>query len=250
MSSWTDGPLAVVDFETTAPIPTDARIVTACVVLADGLNLPGPTSRTWIARPDGFTVPDEAAAIHGWTTERLQAEGRPHREVIIEIADTLRFAWEAGRVLVGMHHSLYDVPLIQCELDRYGLPRLDVGPMVDILVIDRKVDRYRRTKADGGRTLGNLTKTYLPAHKQLTADEAHSADGDCIATLRVLWALVRKYPHLAAMSLEELHEFQTAAHLEWSSHMTDWLRKDQPDHEGIDTAWPLVPEPVPMAFSA
>lgn len=250
MTPWTSLPLCVVDFETTAPIPTDARIVTACIVLADGINLPGLTSTTWIAQPNGFNVPDEAAAIHGWTTERLLAEGRPHREVIVEIAGALAQAWADGRLVIGMHHSLYDIPLIQCELDRYALPRLEVGPMLDILVADRHLDRYRKTKADGGRTLGNLTKTYLPAHKQLTEEQAHSADADCIAALRVLWAMTRKYDVLAYMSVEQLQAWQERAHLEWSTHMSEWLRKDDPDHEGIDTAWPLVPLHVPMAMGA
>jgi DNA polymerase-3 subunit epsilon len=83
---WTDGRMVGFDLETTSPDPEEARIVTAAIVEVGGGE---PTvERTWLVDP-GVEIPEQAAAIHGITTERARAEGVPTREAAMTIAATL-----------------------------------------------------------------------------------------------------------------------------------------------------------------
>lgn len=77
MGDWYGGVLIGFDLETTGTEPGESRIVTAAVVEVRGGEVRG--RRGWLADP-GIPIPDEAAAIHGISTERAVAEGRPARE--------------------------------------------------------------------------------------------------------------------------------------------------------------------------
>lgn len=69
-----------------------------------------------IVRPDGFTVPAEASAIHGITQERAVSEG-------IRLDDALGDAWwdavRRAEFLVG-HNVAFDLSIIGAELHRLG----------------------------------------------------------------------------------------------------------------------------------
>lgn len=89
--------------------------------------------------------------------------------------------------------------------------------MIDPLVLDRAVDRYRR----GKRKLVDLCAHY-------GVDETgtlHTADADVIATLDVLELIVTKFPKLSAMTLADLHEYQTNAHRAWAVNFNEYLTK-------------------------
>ena len=52
----------------------------------------GPTVKEgdFIIRPDGFTIPDEAAAVHGITTERAIAEGVEYKTAFLQFFNDLK----------------------------------------------------------------------------------------------------------------------------------------------------------------
>ena len=79
--------LGVFDLETTGIDVATSRIVSAHVGL---LNADGELveQRSWLADP-GVEIPAGAAAVHGITTERARAEGRPAAEVVGEILAAL-----------------------------------------------------------------------------------------------------------------------------------------------------------------
>ncbi|MCA1943131.1 MAG: 3'-5' exonuclease, partial [Yonghaparkia sp.] len=83
-----DRELAVFDLETTGVDVRTARIVTACVAVLDASGAV-VARRDWLADP-GVEIPEGAAAIHGITTERARAEGRPAAEVVAEVVGELR----------------------------------------------------------------------------------------------------------------------------------------------------------------
>ncbi len=65
-------------------------------------------------------IPEEAAAIHGITLERLESEGAPKFEVVgRQIADFLR-----GAELI-IHNARFDVGFLNMEFRRMGLPSLE-----------------------------------------------------------------------------------------------------------------------------
>ncbi len=182
MSTW-DGRLGVFDLETTGVDTETARIVSACIALLDAAGQ--PVARwDWLLDP-GIEIPEGASAVHGITTERARAEGRPAGIGIAEIAQTLRVLF-AQDIPVAVYNAPYDLTLLDRECRRHGIdPIAEPAPVVDPLVIDKAVDRYRK----GKRTLAVTAELYGVA-----LDDAHDAGADAIAAGRVAQALARAYP--------------------------------------------------------
>lgn len=233
MSRWFEGRLVGFDLETTGVDVDTDRIVTACVVACGG-GLP-VASRTWLADP-GIDIPESAAKIHGVTTERARAEGRPAAEVVAEIADVLREHALARRPIVAMN-AAFDLTLLDRECDRHGVRDIWTATpcVVDPRVLDKATDPYRR----GGRKLSDLAR-----HYRVSLDGAHSADADAIAACRVAWRIATQRPEIAAMPLGDLHERQVV----WAREQAESLRAyfartpgKESWAEGVRTEWPLIP---------
>ena len=236
--SWVAGPLLGFDTETTGVDPRSDRLVTAAVVARGPWDPDGRRTQdvlTWLADP-GVEIPEAASAVHGVTTEQAREEGRPVTEVLEEVAELLAGAMSQGTPVVAFNGS-YDLTLMESELSRHGLATLrdrlggDLGPLLDPLVLDRAVDRYRK----GKRRLGDMCRVY---DVQVDAT-LHTAEVDVAATLDVLEEMARVYPSLARMSLNELVPFQARAHRAWAESFNRWLARQNPDRPGADTSWPL-----------
>ena len=242
-SPWPHGPLLGFDTETTGVDPCSDRLVTAALVWraapqADGVRPQSVT--TWLADP-GVEIPEAASAVHGVTTERTRAEGRPACEVLAEVSEHLVAAMAAGTPVVAFNAS-YDLTLMEAELARHGLPTMrsrlgrEPGPIVDPLILDRAVDRYRR----GKRRLGDLCEVY-----GVQVDEAlHTAEVDVAATLDVLEALTAAHPQLSELDPDELVAFQARAHRTWAESFNEWLARKNPSRTPAQTAWPLPDSPT------
>ncbi|WP_210579531.1 exonuclease domain-containing protein [Actinomyces succiniciruminis] len=236
--SWAAGPLLGFDTETTGVSPSADRLVTAALVARGPRGADGSRTQqitTWLADP-GVAIPASATAVHGISTERARAEGRPVGEVLEEVAATLVAAMAAGTPVVA-YNAAYDLTLLEAELTRHHLPTLrarlgrELGPVVDPLVIDRRVDRYRR----GKRRLTDLCAFYGIDPE---AAGLHTAEVDVVATLDVLDAMAYAHPEIARIPRAELMAWQAAAHRDWAVSFNDFLRRRgrTPD---VDTAWPL-----------
>ena len=197
-----------------------------------------------LSRKMYLEIPEAATAVHGITTRQARERGRRAQDVLEEVARTLAEAMSAGTPVVAFNGS-YDFSLLEAELARHGLPGLrerlgrggggdGIGPILDPLVLDRAVDRYRR----GKRRLGDLCAVY-----GVRVDESlHTAEVDVAAALDVLEAMVRVHPRLGSMSLEELQGFQVRAHREWAESFNAWLARKNPGRAGADPSWPLAKE--------
>lgn len=220
--------LAVFDLETTGVDVRTARIVTACVALLDASGAL-VSRRDWLADP-GVEIPEGAAAIHGVTTERARAEGRPAAEVVSEIVAELRHQLGAGRPLV-VYNAPYDLSLLAHEAARHGLaPLVDPAPVVDPLVIDKAVDRYRK---------GKRTLEVAAAHYGVALDGAHDAGVDAIAAGQV--ARVIAATHAAALpgTLAELHTAQARWHDQQADSFDDYMRTRVDHAFTADRGWPV-----------
>lgn len=233
MGDWHGGVLIGFDLETTGTEPGESRIVTAAVVEVRDGEVRG--RRTWLADP-GIPIPEQASAIHGISTERAVAEGRPVREVADEIAAALVGHWRAGAIVVA-YNAAFDLTLLSAELARHGLPSLadrlggaETGPVVDPLTIDRAVDRYRR----GKRTLEAVCGVY-----GVTLDSAHDAGADALAAVGVARAIASRHPEVAALAPAALHARQGDWHERWARDFQAYLRKQGSPDAVIDPAWPL-----------
>jgi DNA polymerase III subunit epsilon len=69
-----------------------------------------------IIRPEGFVIPDEAANIHGITTEKARRDGILLVETLVEFSAALELA-----TTVVAHNVDYDRPVIEAEFVRAGM---------------------------------------------------------------------------------------------------------------------------------
>lgn len=231
---WTTRRVVGFDTETTGVDVASDRIVTAALV--ERTRLGGLSRvRTWIIDP-GVEIPEAASAIHGITTEYARAHGRPPAEALEEIATALASAFAEGTPVVA-YNACFDLTLLEYELVRHGLTTVSdrlgraPGPAIDPLVLDRALDRYR----PGKRRLGDLASYY----GVVAQGDLHAADVDVDATLDVLGALVRRFPELADVQLDALHDRQVRAHHQWARSFNEWLRAQGYEREPADGSWPM-----------
>jgi DNA polymerase-3 subunit epsilon len=241
--NWHHRRLAAFDVETTGIDSESDRIVTAAVSLV-GDGKPS-VFHAWLLNP-GIPIPAGAAAVHGITTERARAEGRPPLDAIEEIVALLAEQLLQGIPVVAFN-ARFDLTCLDREARRHGItPLLDrVGGangllVVDPYVLDKQVDRFRK----GKRTLGAVC-----AHYNVPLDEAHDSHADALAAARVAWRLGQAFEELR-VELHTLHEQQIAWAAEQAASFEDWLRRNGRD-ERIEPAWPIVPVPeAPLPLAA
>lgn len=235
---WWNGPLCCFDTETTGTDVENDRIVTAAVITVgpDGIG----ERQSWLIDP-GIEIPESATAIHRVTTEQARAEGVEPRNAVWEIAQFVTAAWQRGTGIVACN-ATFDLSILDRELRRHGWTGIEpVGPVLDPLVMDRGLDRYRK----GSRKLVDLAK-----HYGVRLDGAHAAHEDALAAGRVVWKLARHDRWgkvLQPMTLAEMQVWQAKAHRAWAEHFQEYLRTKanprQPDAV-IDQSWPWRPLPV------
>ncbi|WP_291054187.1 exonuclease domain-containing protein [Herbiconiux sp.] len=226
--------LAVFDLETTGIDVETSRVVTANISLLDAA---GRTvrRRDWLADP-GVEIPEQATAVHGVTTERARAEGRPAAEVVGEIVDELRRAFADGYALV-VYNAPYDLTLLNRESVRHGIAPLESpSPVVDPLVIDKQVDRYRK----GKRTLEAAAGNY-----GVSLTDAHDAGADAIAAGRVAQALATKFPIELDLTPRALHEAQIGWHEAQCDSFEEYMRRTKDPAFTSRRGWPeAIPRPA------
>jgi DNA polymerase-3 subunit epsilon len=237
MSSWADR-LGVFDLETTGVDVETARVVTACIAVLDA---EGQVVQRWdwIADP-GVEIPEAAADVHGITTERARAEGRPSELVIAEIAQTLRTLFGLG-IPVVVYNAPYDLSLLDRECRRNELePLVDPAPVVDPLVLDKQVDTYRK---------GKRTLEAAATHYGVVLDDAHDAGADAIAAGRVAQALVLARPEELDIPIADLHGRQEIWYAEQARRFQDYIRRRKGDESfTASTAWPVKYPAHPGAY--
>lgn len=190
---WADGVFAGLDFEATGPDPMCARPVSAAFAI---VGSDGVAKASWSEIIDcGVDVPEDAAAVHGITTERVRAEGHPVAAVMETLFEWLTLCVERRYPVVIMNAS-FDLPLFELERRRCNLSAsLTAGAprtfpqfnLLDPRVLDKQWWKYRR----GGRKLSDLCATYGVALGQ-----AHDALADVLMAIEVTRKLVNTDPQI------------------------------------------------------
>jgi DNA polymerase-3 subunit epsilon len=275
---WWNGRALGLDFESDGPVPTEARVITGALV-----HLPGPGAvpayqeMETMLQPER-DIPQEAIDIHGITTERARDEGVLREVGIASIATTI--AELAGpEVPVVGHNVVYDLTLLDRELRRLGLGRLEIErevfaqiqqvrmvlgerlvatfPVIDTLVLDKAVDPYRK----GSRRLVDAATFY---NVPMAEGAAHGATADVIASLRIAITMARRceepsatlferyrdrkkpqevvaaFYALGARSLADLHCAQVKWKAEQAERLREYFRqKGTADPDKVSTDWPV-----------
>jgi DNA polymerase-3 subunit epsilon len=133
----------------------------------------------------------------------------------------------------------YDLSILDAELARHGLPTLDqrlpdgVRPVVDPLVLDRHLDKYRK----GPRKLIDMCHIYVVP---VDADSLHAADADVLATLDLVHAIASRYPAVGQTDLTALHDQQAEAHRVWAVRFGAWLKSKGTVDDLPRPEWPVA----------
>jgi DNA polymerase-3 subunit epsilon len=269
---WHDGRLTAFDLETTAPDPEEARIVSFAISTVGG----GLASENLSAIVDpGVEIPEEAAAIHGITTERARAEGSPPVEALRAIISAI-----ASTAILSAHplvifNARYDLTVLDRECRRHGVEPLDTDRIrvVDPFVLDKWLDRYRK----GSRKLDAMAEHYADLFERATgkkprdvlAGDGHDAGNDAAAAARLAWLIARygkvmlRYPQHEVIAqrtewkrvrddIDALH----AAQQRWAVAEQIRLRGyfesvgQHEDAASVREAWPIIPfeEPEPSGL--
>ena len=220
--------LAVFDLETTGIDEREARIVTAYVGELDssGQVLEGGVS--WLADPV-IEIPKTASDVHGITTEFARANGKAASEVVEEIIEKLRDLMAQG-ILVVAYNAAYDFTVLHYEAMRHGLTPLDPILVFDPMVVDKKVDQYRK---------GKRTLTMACEHYGIALDEAHEASADAIAAGRVGLAVAEKFATALPSSAAELHKEQPGWKLAQDESFAEFMKRSVDPNFVLVTGWPL-----------
>lgn len=226
---WVAGPYAAFDLETTSADPFTARIVTATIVEVGAAGV--LAERHWLVDP-GVEIPAEAAAIHGVTDEKVQAEGVRADIAVYEIASAVAAIFERGVPLVAFN-AAYDITVLVRELDRHCEAELRIGYVLDPLVLDRALDRWR----SGKRRLADVCAAY-----GVPQEAAHSSGGDALAAARLAWRMAHDYSAVGHRTLQELQVWQAEQHVAWAEDFERFLRAKGRD-DIIEREWPVRTRP-------
>ncbi|MER6190002.1 3'-5' exonuclease [Streptomyces cyaneofuscatus] len=233
--SWHQGPLVGFDLETTGTDVETDRIVTAALVRLE----PDGTvaeQRTWLLDP-GVAIPEQASAIHGIGTDHARKHGARAASAVAEIAQAVAEVLRSGVPLVVMN-ARYDLSLLDRECGRYGLDSVEqrIGgvpsPVIDPLVIDKHVDKYRK----GKRALQALCE-----HYGVTLSDAHDATADAVAAVRVVRRMGERHRPVSTLPPAELHALQVRAAAEQSASLQAYLRRTANPTAVVEQAWPVIP---------
>ena len=167
---------------------------------SDTLNWPRMVQLSWIltdsqgnvlsvhdciVRPDGFEIPEQAASIHGISTERAMREGAPLDSVLTVFLQTL----DSAEYIVG-HNISFDIHVVDSEFVRRG---------VDASLARMKAYCTMLAGTDYCKLPGNYGHYKWPKlqelHKKLFGtefDDAHNSAADVDATCKCFWEMRRR----------------------------------------------------------
>ena len=158
------------------------RMIQLAYLLADGKGK-RVAGGDFIIKPAGFTIPDEAARIHGISTERALREGKDLPAVLRE------FQAAVGRAECLVAHNLsFDEKIVGAEFLR--------NKMEDGLPAKKKICTMQSSTdycALPG-PYGYKWPKLIELHNKLFRtgfDEAHNAAADIAATVKCFWELKR-----------------------------------------------------------
>lgn len=175
------------DTETTGlPVykdPSDAphqpHIVQAAAMVADADTRKVIASVDLIVRPDGWTIPDEVAQVHGITTERAMQVGIDE-SLVVEI---LLNMWRATQTRIA-HNQQFDARIMRIALKRFATDA----------VAEEWAEGDAACTCQLARPIVELPKNKLPnlgeAYEFFTGNklqDAHTALADTRACAEIYW---------------------------------------------------------------
>lgn len=230
LPEWANRPIAVFDLETTGLDHKTSRIVTACAALLnpDG-TMSGPDIE-WLANP-GIPIPPEATMVHGITDEIAKSQGQDLGQVVAGIIETLAVYFEKGIPVVA-YNAPYDFTILRQHAEDFGIqwPN-DPSPIIDPLVLDKKLAQFRK---------GKRRLEIVAGHYGVKLEDAHNATADAVAAGHIAQAMAAKFPAELDMPIAELHAKQIVWSKEQDESFAKFMRGINPDFTPT-FGWPEKP---------
>lgn len=231
---WRSRWMLALDTETTGKDPHTAEVVSAAIVEYRNHPVHGEEiiKHEWLIDP-GVPVPEDAALIHGITTETVRRQGRPAAQALGEIVDLLAAKWTPETPVCGFNIP-YDLTVLDNAARQHlGSPLAVRGAVVDPQCIDFGVDLLRRRRTGGQqsrRGLADLYREYCYFFPPLPGGY-HDAAEDALAAARLAYAVGSSHS-IGAVPLDELQDLQR----QWKGRHE--ARFGQP-RGPVEQAWPL-----------
>ncbi len=175
----------ILDTETTGVTPT-ARIVSLSWALYDDAEVE-VASAHHVIFPDGFTIPPEAAAVHGITTADARRTGIPIGEALTGLAQDI--TRHAPALFIG-HNVAFDRPRV---LREFSLLRMaeNLSRLPTYCTMQNTVQVCRIPRYNGGYKWPKLEELHVHLFgRGLT--QAHDARADVLACARCFFELRRR----------------------------------------------------------
>jgi DNA polymerase-3 subunit alpha len=142
-------------------------------------------AKEFIIRPDNFTIPYNAAKVHGISTELALREGEDLKLVLEQFINAL----SRTKVIVG-HNIDFDLNIIGAEFLRCSFENYFEGKVQ----LCTKLESVEYCALPGGRGGGFKWPTLGELHQKLFQEdfpEAHNAAADVMATARCFLEMIR-----------------------------------------------------------
>ena len=226
------GTIAVFDTETTGLNLAEDRIVSAALhrMNSNGDILPGGFD--WVMNP-GVPIPEAASKVHGFYDKDV-ASAKPASEAVPELVSAIAACFAEG-IPVLAYNAAYDFTILHYEALRHHVEPLTFGSVIDPLVIDKTIDKYRK----GKRNLVSAAERY-----QVELLSAHTAKDDAVAAGHVGLAMLRfflaqdkpvvPFPE----SSQSFHDQQAQWADEIEASYAKWRQSDVPDYKPV-FGWPV-----------
>jgi DNA polymerase-3 subunit epsilon len=223
-----EAPMLGFDLETTGTDPFNDRIVTCSLVFKESPAVQSVREH-WLVNP-GIEIPGEASAIHGITTDAVIAHGDNPEEALPQIRAVIQaYAAQYPSMSLVAFNAAFDLTMLQHELARHGLDPLIIDfPVIDPFVIDKQTDKFRR----GSRKLTDVASLY-----GVQLENAHDAESDVVAAMKLAMRFPLKYPELAVPG-RTIHQWQIIWRAEQCASLQDYFRKKDPTAT-VNGEWPI-----------
>jgi DNA polymerase-3 subunit alpha len=201
-------------------------------------------SKSYIIRPEGYTIPYSAEKIHGISTEKAMAEGLPLSQVLAEFAADV----EQSRLLIG-HNIAFDIDVVAVEFLRTGIASSFTGKP-RLCTKESSTDYCALPGGKGGKfKWPNLAELYTKLFNEGFGG-AHNAAADVAATARCFLELGRLSVLTASQLQLDAQEYQ--AFLKANPAIIPALtpKEQTPGHTMADVSTVVLPEEQPAGVEA
>lgn len=138
----------------------------------------------YLVKPEGFTIPESATAIHGISTERALQDGLSMGEVLKEFSKAVG---SAARLVA--HNLDFDEKLVRVELLRQGLP--DAFGKIPKICTMKSSTSYCKIPGPYGDKWPKLSELHIKLF-EVDFEDQHNAASDVLCCAKCFFELRRR----------------------------------------------------------